>query len=419
MKTTLLLCVLSFATSATSAMGAQPQAVPAGAPPTVRPAPKVPPAQGPTYRMLTMPKVRVDPALVDFGDVRPGKQVSGEVRIFNESEVPIRIARTLSTCMCTVATPAQEEIAPGASTTLTITLDTNDLIGPVTRYIQVQFEGGARPLAIGARAYVSEGIRASIQYERPERDDLLLVDLVEPAGQAFRVLCISGAEPTYVDEALSADEPRAEHHLRVERALDDPRLWLAIETDHPEAPLVVIAVDSDAIGDMEERPTWIISEKRFVERGLAPGAPHELLVNLRGISADEQGDIKSVRVADDRVQVRVSGGEGDGPFALNLKLELTPRSDVKGLVHTLLEISARGFVQHVDLIMLVNGEPQDAPVPASEATGGAFEAPASAAQPEPAMPDPVPAESDEVEPDDDDDDGWAPITPPARSASRT
>ena len=398
---------------------------------------KVPADSGSTYRMLKLPKVRVEPRLLDFGDVRPGKEVSKDVQVFNESEVPIRIVDTLSTCRCTVAEYPTEAIAPGEAATLTIRLDTGELTGQVTRYIQVQFEGGARPIAIGARAYVSEGIRADIRYARPDRDDLFLLDLVEPEGTPFRVVSVSGAAPVYVDAETSADEAYAEHHLRIERAADEKRMWIAVETDHPDAPLVVIAADADAIGDMTVRPTWIFGEQRFMERGMVPGEPRELVVNLRGIGAKERDDITSVHVLDDRVQAQVMRGEGDGPFALNLHVALTPRPEVHGLVHTMIEISARGFVQAVDLIMLVDGEVSE-PASASTEEGAGGVAADTAADVEDALADepseiaPVPVEDSDAapieqpeqapvedKPELEEDDGWAPITPPARGASRS
>ncbi len=315
---------------------------------------KEPALSGPTYRVLTLPKVRLEPGLIDFGDVRPGMSVSQDVEIFNESEVPIRIARTVSTCRCTVATPKKEDIAPGESVSVTITLDTGELTGAVTRYIQVQFAGGARPLAIAARAYVSDGIRGDVRYEQPDRDDVFLIDLVEPKGRAFRVLDVSGQAPVYAKNAPGDGEGLAEHHLRLERGADEARLWLAIETDHPEAPLVVLPLDPNAMGDVEIRPTWIFSKKRIIERRLVPGEARDVVVELRGIGADDQGDITSVRVHNERVSAEVTRVEGVGSFASNVHIAMTPEEDVRGLVHTMVEISARGFTQAIDLILLMD-----------------------------------------------------------------
>ena len=109
MQSLLMVLLVGCQAVAAPGEGASPRPAP------VRPAPVVPSDHGPTYRVLTLPKVRVEPGLVDFGDVRPGKQVSRDVTIFNESEVPIRIARTVSTCRCTVATADHETIEPGGS----------------------------------------------------------------------------------------------------------------------------------------------------------------------------------------------------------------------------------------------------------------------------------------------------------------
>lgn len=70
------------------------------------------------------PRISVEPEIFNFGEVWQGATASGEFTIKNNGNAPLTISAR-SSCGCTVATTPKSPLAPGESTTFSITYNTS------------------------------------------------------------------------------------------------------------------------------------------------------------------------------------------------------------------------------------------------------------------------------------------------------
>src|SRR5262245_36841635 len=60
----------------------------------------------------------------DFGSVWYGDKPEGQIKLSNNGDVPLRIARVAPSCACTTADVAKKELQPGEETVLSLAFDT-------------------------------------------------------------------------------------------------------------------------------------------------------------------------------------------------------------------------------------------------------------------------------------------------------
>lgn len=72
------------------------------------------------------PRLEVNPKVFDFGEVWEGSPAKGELTIRNAGDEPLTLKST-SSCGCTVTSKPKSPLAPGESTTFTISYSTNRL----------------------------------------------------------------------------------------------------------------------------------------------------------------------------------------------------------------------------------------------------------------------------------------------------
>ncbi len=84
----------------------------------------------------------VEPARVNFGEVRQHQILEAKVKLTNIGKEPISIFSITTSCECTIASSADPIIAPGKDTTLTVKSETRDLTGNVRRVVIVHATSG-------------------------------------------------------------------------------------------------------------------------------------------------------------------------------------------------------------------------------------------------------------------------------------
>lgn len=97
------------------------------------------PGQGDTPRLV------VEPARFDFGDARPGSELTRRFRMKNAGDAPLRILGISASCDCVVSRPDTDVIAPGEATDLRVTLHTGSDVGPVERTVTLTTNDPHRP----------------------------------------------------------------------------------------------------------------------------------------------------------------------------------------------------------------------------------------------------------------------------------
>ena len=83
------------------------------------------------------PKILVEPATHDFGKALQNKTLTKEFTLKNTGTEELVIGDVVTSCGCTVAQLATKTLKPGASTPLTVNLDTRTYQGRLERTITV------------------------------------------------------------------------------------------------------------------------------------------------------------------------------------------------------------------------------------------------------------------------------------------
>jgi hypothetical protein len=92
------------------------------------------------------PRLVVEPAGFDFGEVLQERTLNKEFRIRNFGGSELRIDGVSTSCGCTAALPGTRSLAPGGSTTLRVSLETRDDQGPVERAVLLKSNDPAHPI---------------------------------------------------------------------------------------------------------------------------------------------------------------------------------------------------------------------------------------------------------------------------------
>ena len=101
------------------------------------------------------PRIRVEPSSFDFGKVRPQRTLRKEFRLLNLGERELVIERISRSCGCTAATADAMTLAPGASTSLRVSVETRDSSGEIEHRVLVRSNDPETPsLEIRLRATV-------------------------------------------------------------------------------------------------------------------------------------------------------------------------------------------------------------------------------------------------------------------------
>jgi len=325
-------------------------------------------AQTDTGRRVTSPPVRLSSDVVDFGDVRPGSTAVRTATIINDSEERIRIRGVRVSCGCTIADWPEEWIEPGDSAEVELTFDSGELWGPVQRYALLQFEGFNRPLRITTTAHVNTGIRAARMYSPPGQMQMGEMTLSSTDGVPFRVLGMSFASKDSESEQAGAlgpaelnpslSEPSLEHKVAFDFSKVDPQRllrWVAIETDHPTAPVVALHIDNPHAGIDRRRTLWVFARNHELLGSLEAGEETTRTVTLRGLRSD--APVQSFEIESDRLEVEVLSSSFDPVDGLKIEYRLMASEEASGLVHTRLTVRAIDFEDSVEVMLRVTDSP--------------------------------------------------------------
>ena len=91
------------------------------------------------------PRLAVEPAAFDFGNVRAEKTLQKDLALRNFGDAELVIRKVSTTCGCTVAGGYRKRVAPGASTTLRISFTTPAAAGRTEQTVSIETNDPERP----------------------------------------------------------------------------------------------------------------------------------------------------------------------------------------------------------------------------------------------------------------------------------
>lgn len=348
-----------------SKAGRPPQASEA----TTAPAPPSPPKAPPLPAFAVDPadlereaEVRLEPALYQYGYLRPGEVMTQTVRLTNLDAAPIRLKGTWRGCSCTTLDVKPQVLQPGESIDVPATMTAG--LTPTTKTSSVKLElVGRPPIVMPVEGEIIRGVRArprdidTYRYRGPEGNSVPTGRIVldAPEGPAFRVLSVncepieSTTSPTQVvNWDVSAYDPTT--------GLDDagemvPRFWL-VETDHPETPVIELSVRHRAIRPVPrgDRP-WFFVEQRVNVGGIKAGGWGEftLPVKWAGGKVGVSDTLRAVTSQSDAFTAELVANQPKGRESL-ATIRITPNPGTEGPFHGLVTIVGDSFEAPLDVI---------------------------------------------------------------------
>lgn len=102
-------------------------------------------------------EIHVEPALVEFGEIEPGKSASAKIRIINGTNKPFIVSRTTTSCPCLALEPRTPRLEPGETVDAELRLDMAyepRFTGGLLMTVSVFDGDGERALSLSAKVRV-------------------------------------------------------------------------------------------------------------------------------------------------------------------------------------------------------------------------------------------------------------------------
>ena len=297
--------------------------------------------------------IRLVPETFDFGVMKPGSVNQRTIILRNISSEPIRVVGTKKTCSCTTVQLDPTVLQPGGEAPVTAIMAADFTPKDKSNVkVVVQYEGLA-PTTIPMNGYISHAVSTAPRelrlhpkgYNDPTYRTNGSLSLRSTDGTPFRVLRSGGKQPVFLTPGSTSETSALSHGIRWdvsefdrETGLNEagdriPAYWL-VETDHPEAMVVEVALNHqvDRIEQRGGRP-WFTLDRRAVVESVDPGQSTEILIPVNGLLGQA--------AATDMVDAVVSGSTDfttelvgmerhiDGK-RVNLQVRVTPNPDVRG-----------------------------------------------------------------------------------------
>lgn len=189
-------------------------------------------------------RLRVEPAVIDFGELLPDVVTSRPVRLHNIGDRPIRVLRAVADCSCTTPSVPMDPIPPGASVDADIMVRAGNTQGTrLVKRVTYEVEG-----ALPAFCTVEGDVRSYIRCT-PTTLQAPASGVDAPSGEiALESALDIPFSVTEVDPAIEADGPvefAVRQTLRIDwrawREAGRP-LQVTITTDHAGAPPITVVI---------------------------------------------------------------------------------------------------------------------------------------------------------------------------------
>jgi len=266
----------------------------------------------PAQIAVDRPIITVEPEILNFGVMPQHESRSGEITIHNIGGALLKIREVKSDCGCTVADVSQREVASGASTTLSVTFNSQKFEGPQTKYIQIYSNDPDTPVL---EYVVSAKVKVPV-YVNPVKRQLAFGRLRQGESNTqrawFETEDIAELEitPTRFNEQLftvevdqnpdgQANRAILTVHSKPDAPVGEHREFIRVETNVPDLPLIDFEAFLTVLKDLEAIPAKV--DLRYAQRN----RQFETLVRVRATSKE--------------VEFKVTGAEIDLP---NFKAEI-------------------------------------------------------------------------------------------------
>jgi len=276
-------------------------------------------------RVNQAPPFRMRKAEVDFGVVPPHVRSSTVIELFNASKFPVTLTRVTATCSCMGGiVDGKQVVPPGEIGEIEIAVKGRANPGPIRERVTVWYidpeNGRERNFGLPVTGEVAYAVKAE-----PFFINLLTesgagsIGLSSTDDTRFRVLSFAGDKPDFDETKLPEGDDGSEPTTMTAITYDFTDVpeneipdFVTLETDHPEAPLLVMRVIHRGLiaraNDPTKRP-WSLSQDSFNLGRLAVGESIERTITVVGqrLDAEFKASMSSGGIAVEVVQVEDEG----------------------------------------------------------------------------------------------------------------
>ncbi len=198
------------------------------------------------------PVIKLDPEVLDLGEMVVDTTKSGKVKLINISDKPVTVTKAITSCGCTTAGTPKEPIAPGQSAEVEISLKPGPKPGvPLSKRVTFQIDGHA-PVMLTVQGKVPAYITMTpdlLEAPGEGKTSEGAITLKSVDNTPFKITSIV---PPIIPDAGTDAKP--EHVVHVDwKAWEETgrTIKLTISTDHPKVPSLsaMIRRPANASGD--------------------------------------------------------------------------------------------------------------------------------------------------------------------------
>jgi len=184
------------------------------------------------------PVVKIEPEVLDLGEMVVDTAKTGKVTITNISDKPVTISKAITSCGCTTAGAPKDPIPPGGSAEVEITLKPGPKPGvPLSKRVTFQIDGHA-PMMVTVQGKVPAYITMTPDMlEAPGEGKTAEGAITLKSVDGTTAFKITSVVPPIVPDA--AGDAKVEHVVHVDwKAWDETgkTIKLTFTTDHPKVP---------------------------------------------------------------------------------------------------------------------------------------------------------------------------------------
>lgn len=279
---------------------------------------QTPPARAPAAAAT----VRAEPAVIDFGFVKPEETVTAKVMLINPLDQPITIARAVPSCQCT-GIDIEGKTIP-AKGTLEMPISMKMSKAPVRKGASVTLvlQPVNQVLKVEMSAEVTLPIRATPNFVDAQKGALKgEFTIAATDGKPFRVLTANGTTPIFRDFDPTKDSPKSSYRIGYDFSAPGfvvPK-YFVVETDRTDCPLVDLRVRHETT---KISPPVKVAEFRSSIGRVAPGEAGTFDLEFEAVGSAR---VASVRSLWDGATVRLVEQRPDGQNLL-LVCEVQPKA---------------------------------------------------------------------------------------------
>lgn len=213
------------------------------------------------------PRIHCPEPELDFGERLESESVVHTFTLENVGDTTLDIHRVQTSCGCTAARLEAQQIAPGETTPLLVTMDLMGRHGLQEKHVVVQSNDPGTPvlqLTLRGTAIALIDIEPRYVIFESIADDAIHeqnVTLRATRGPAFKVLSAACDPPRFSVETASSEDSQV-HTITIRTTPDMPYGYhngkLTIRTDHPARPELTLPIRCHVAGPLIVAPNQIV-----------------------------------------------------------------------------------------------------------------------------------------------------------------